>query len=76
LRLIAALGVIMTKDEFEEEYAKRSKVTIEWLHNHNLFGVPCDCGENGCMGWQMKRIITPNKQINPDRAKNTPGRLS
>jgi len=56
----------MTKDEFEEGYAERSKVTVEWLHDRGRFGVPCDCGEDECMGWQMKHIITPNNKINSD----------
>jgi len=46
----------MTKDEFEKGYAKRSGVTVKWLHDHNQLGVPCDCGEDGCAGWQMKHI--------------------
>ena len=50
------------KDEFEKGYAKRSGVTVEWLHDHNQFGVPCDCGEDGCDGWQMK-YIPPNMSI-------------
>jgi hypothetical protein len=39
--------------EFEEGYAKRSGVTVEWLHSRGQFGAPCDCGEDGCSGWQM-----------------------
>lgn len=46
----------MTQSEFEQQYAERSGVTVEWLHAHNQFGVPCDCEEPGCEGWQMKYI--------------------
>ncbi len=46
----------MTKEEFENDYAARSGLTVAWLHEHNQFGVPCDCGEYKCMGWQMKHI--------------------
>jgi len=51
----------MTKDEFEKGYAERSGVTVDWLHSYNQFGVPCDCGEDGCEGWQMKHIYPPNE---------------
>ena len=43
----------MTKEEFEEDYAKRSGVTVEWLHEHNMAGAPCTCDESGCEGWAM-----------------------
>jgi hypothetical protein len=46
----------MTKDEFEQGYAARSGVTVEWLHAHGREGRPCDCGEDGCDGWQMAHI--------------------
>jgi hypothetical protein len=47
----------MTKDEFEQMYAKRSGVTVEWLHDHNRIGLPCSCGINGCEGWQMAHLL-------------------
>ena len=43
----------MNLREFEEGYAQRSEVTVEWLHEHGRYGVPCDCGEELCEGWQM-----------------------
>ena len=43
----------MTRDEFEQQYAQRSKLTVEQLHAYGLLGVPCSCGEDGCEGWQM-----------------------
>lgn len=43
----------MTKDEFEKQYADRSGVTVEFLHEHGRFGKPCDCDEEICQGWQM-----------------------
>lgn len=42
-----------TLAEFEKGYAERSGVTVEWLHKHGQHGAPCDCGEEGCRGWQM-----------------------
>ena len=44
---------MQTKEEFEQGYAERSGVTVEWLHAHDQQAVPCDCGEPGCLGWQM-----------------------
>lgn len=43
----------MTREEFEQAYAQRSGVTVEWLHEHDRRAYPCDCGEEGCEGWQM-----------------------
>lgn len=43
----------VTLDEFEREYAKRSKVTVQYLHDNGRFGEPCDCWERGCQGWKM-----------------------
>ena len=42
----------MTKEEFIEGYCNRSKVTWEWLSQFQN-AIPCDCGEDGCNGWQM-----------------------
>lgn len=47
---------MMTRDEFEQGYAERSGCTVEWLHLHDRWAVPCDCGEAGCEGWQMVRL--------------------
>jgi len=35
----------MNKEEFEQGYAARSGVTVEWLQEHHLQAYPCDCGE-------------------------------
>ena len=43
----------MTKDEFENMYAEKSKVTVEWLHEQGQIAVPCQCGEVDCKGWKM-----------------------
>lgn len=43
----------MTGDEFEQQYAARSGVTIQWLHDNHLHAMPCDCGETVCEGWAM-----------------------
>lgn len=46
----------MTKDEFEQGYAARSGVTVDWLHDHGRRGGPCCCGEDDCEGWQMLHV--------------------
>lgn len=38
---------------FEEAYAARSGTTVELLHSLGRYGAPCDCGEDGCEGFQM-----------------------
>lgn len=46
----------MTKEEFEQGYAERSGVTVEWLHLYGQYAIPCDCEEENCRGWQMVRL--------------------
>lgn len=53
----------MTKDEFEKEYALRSKVSVEWLHQQGQIAMPCDCGETGCEGWKMTQKAQFNEKI-------------
>lgn len=43
----------MTAEEFERGYAERSKVSVEWLREHDMIVAPCDCEEDDCRGWQM-----------------------
>jgi hypothetical protein len=49
----------VTRDEFEAAYAERSGITVEKLHDLGRWGEPCDCGEEGCEGWQMVSENTP-----------------
>ena len=58
----------MTLDEFEQQYAERSGVTVAWLHAKGQFGAPCNCGEEGCQGWQMKHKTTLQEVIMEDLA--------
>lgn len=46
----------MTLNEFEQQYAKCSGVTVEWLHTHGRRGTPCNCEEPGCEDWQMEHV--------------------
>jgi hypothetical protein len=41
----------MTAEEFEAAYAERSGVTVAWLRKYRTVRA-CDCGEDGCEGWQ------------------------
>jgi hypothetical protein len=54
----------MTKDDFEKQYAEKSNVTVEWLHENHQGAIPCECGEDGCKGWQMVNLI--NKRMKGD----------
>jgi hypothetical protein len=42
----------MTADEFERAYAARSGITVEALRAAGKVVRPCDCGDDGCEGWQ------------------------
>lgn len=46
----------LTADEFAETYAARSGVTLEWLRENGRSVARCDCGEDGCEGWQMAHV--------------------
>ena len=46
-------SVLMTREEFEEGYARRSGMTVERLHELGQVAIPCACGEDGCKGWAM-----------------------
>ncbi|MDP2720242.1 MAG: hypothetical protein Q8P44_10565, partial [Dehalococcoidia bacterium] len=56
LEFIPDLAALLALAEFEEGYAERSGVTVEWLHENGLFPVPCKCGEEGCKGFQMIHV--------------------
>jgi len=47
------LEKFLTKQEFEEWYARNSNMNINELHELGLHAYPCVCGEKGCKGWQM-----------------------
>jgi hypothetical protein len=46
----------MTKEQFERGYAERSKTTVEEIHRRGFEARSCDCGEEGCRGWQMVNV--------------------
>lgn len=41
----------MTAEEFELAYAERSRLTVGQLREYRTVR-PCDCGGDGCEGWQ------------------------
>jgi hypothetical protein len=43
----------VTAEEFEARYAKRSGVTVAWLHAHGRYAQRCHCGWGMCEGWEM-----------------------
>ena len=49
----------LDRDEFEQGYAERSGVTVDYLHSMGQYAEPCDCGDVTCAGWAMVRIETP-----------------
>lgn len=46
----------MTSDEFEAEYAARSRITVERLREMGRIVAPCGCEEGGCEGWQSTTL--------------------
>ena len=52
---------MITRQEFEEQYAARSGISIEWLKREGQISLPCHCDEDGCQGWQMVswRLLLP-----------------
>ena len=43
----------LTREEFEQQYAARSGVTIEELRRLGCHAEPCACADESCRGWQM-----------------------
>lgn len=52
----------MTRDEFIDGYCKKSGITREFFFE-NGDAVPCDCGEDGCAGWQYDTSRSPSHAI-------------
>ena len=44
----------ITKEQFEQGYAKLSGVTVEWLREQGQKARPCECGDSSCQGWQIQ----------------------
>lgn len=46
----------MTKDEFEEEYARKSCMSVDELHELGQFAKECNCEYEHCKGWLMVNL--------------------
>jgi hypothetical protein len=53
---------ICTRKEFEEVYAAKGNTTPEVLRLYGRFAIPCDCGEEMCLGWQMAHEVAREVQ--------------
>ena len=45
----------MTREEFEEQYAAQSGLSVERLHGLGIRAEKCDCEDAECRGWAMVR---------------------
>jgi len=45
--------VLLGRKQFEKRYAKRSGVSVEFLHSWGRFAERCRCEEDHCEGWTM-----------------------
>lgn len=52
----------MTREQFEQGYAERSKLTVEQLRELGCEAVPCDCSDPTCCGWRMKSQPDPEER--------------
>jgi hypothetical protein len=44
---------LISREEFEKQYAARSGITVEELRELGLVVLPCDCGAENCQGWAV-----------------------
>lgn len=56
----------MSAEQFEHAYAARSGLTVEELRDLGRTVLPCECGEDGCDGWQSVSAL-------PDESERTNG---
>jgi hypothetical protein len=42
----------LTAEQFEQEYAENSGVTVEFLRENGRVVCSCECGDPICLGWQ------------------------
>lgn len=57
----------ITADEFEQAYAARSNVTVEWLREHGRVVRPCHCDAPECEGWQSVSQETADEIDDPEK---------
>lgn len=59
----------LTAEEFEQQYAQRSGITVEFLRVElGRVVVPCNCDYEGCLGWQSisRALAVEDGLIAPD----------
>jgi len=62
----------VSKEEFEAIYIERSDFTREFYDKH-FVTLPCDCGEEMCVGWQcLSRHNHILKKLNGDSKESRP----
>ena len=59
----------LSRQQFEQGYAKRSGVTVEWLREVGREARPCDCDEPDCPGWQMAHVGPGSDWLRADEAE-------
>lgn len=47
----------VTREVFEQRFAKLSHMTREDLRDKGRMAVPCFCGESTCKGWRMISVV-------------------
>lgn len=52
---------------FEHAYARRSGLTVRQLRALGRVVRPCDCGEDGCEGWQNVPVPTAAEIDDPSK---------
>ena len=65
-------------EKFEQEYAERSGVTVEWLHVNGRRGAQCHCGDGMCDGFQMTHdeIVSHFSDPVAKKVDNRPGLMN
>jgi hypothetical protein len=61
----------MTKEDFEIHYAQGSDLTVKEIRALGVTFEPCDCGVEGCLGWQAVTQKAMKDRINEYRTQPT-----
>lgn len=61
----------MTKEEFEQQYARNSGYSLEKLKKLGMHAVECACGFDVCEGWNMESQPQPAPCLECAKKKKT-----
>ena len=61
----------LTREQFATAYAALTGVTVEQLRAYGREPRPCDCGEDGCKGWQMA-YVREEREMGYDWPEDSP----